>query len=123
MFITVRGKRDCACSCLSVSVSVTLLSGEERDQMIVNCVRATPIAVAVPNSHSHSHRASSYSYSLRPIMCCASSTTVNTEQLRSQLDQLHAEAHTARTKGTPSLPFSLYPHINCFIFLFDFHCC
>lgn len=34
----------------------------------------------------------------RPI-CCAS-PIVKTEQLRSELDQLHAEAETARTSGT-----------------------
>lgn len=38
----------------------------------------------------------------RPIcfLCCASSSTIiNTEQLRSQLDHLHAEADTTRTKA------------------------
>lgn len=52
-------------------------SGER--EMIVNCVRGIAIAMAVPHSH-------------RP-------STINTEQLRSQLDQLHAEAHTTTAKA------------------------
>ncbi|XP_061369822.1 uncharacterized protein LOC133312612 [Gastrolobium bilobum] len=54
--------------------------------MIVNCVRVTAMAMAVP------------SLRLRPICCCTSST-INTDHLRSQLDHLHAEAHTTRTKA------------------------
>ncbi|XP_057441333.1 uncharacterized protein LOC130733227 [Lotus japonicus] len=51
--------------------------------MILNCVRVTA-AMAVP--------------SWRPIRCASS--TINTEQLRSQLDQLHAEADTTRAKAS-----------------------
>ncbi|KAJ1379018.1 hypothetical protein SESBI_47288 [Sesbania bispinosa] len=52
--------------------------------MILNCVRVT--AMAVP--------------SLRPMsMCCCASSTINTEHLRSQLDQLHAEEDSTRAKA------------------------
>ncbi|KAJ1379681.1 hypothetical protein SESBI_46685 [Sesbania bispinosa] len=38
--------------------------------------------------------------SLRPMsMCCCASSTINTEHLRSQLDQLHAEADSTRAKA------------------------
>lgn len=55
--------------------------------MMVNFVRVRVMAV-VP------------SLRMRPIICCCSSSTnINTEALRSQLDQLHAEADTTRAKG------------------------
>nr|ACU23253.1 unknown [Glycine max] len=59
--------------------------------MILNCVRVTAMPMmAVPR--------------WRSICCCASSSssvsTINTDQLRSQLDQLHAEADATRTKAT-----------------------
>ncbi|KAK7300153.1 hypothetical protein RJT34_10989 [Clitoria ternatea] len=50
--------------------------------MILNCVCVRVTAMAVPS-----------------FMCCASST-INTDQLRSQLDHLHAEANSTRTKAT-----------------------
>ncbi|KAL5125779.1 hypothetical protein HKD37_02G005931 [Glycine soja] len=59
--------------------------------MILNCVRVTAMPMmAVPR--------------WRSTCCCASSSssvsTINTDQLRSQLDQLHAEADATRTKAT-----------------------
>lgn len=39
---------------------------------------------------------------LRPL--CSASTNINTEQLRVELDQLHAEAESTRSKGTLSFP-------------------
>ncbi|CAJ1971339.1 unnamed protein product [Sphenostylis stenocarpa] len=57
--------------------------------MIMNCVRVTVMAMAVP--------------SWRPTCCASSSASPavnNTEQLRSQLDHLHAEADATRAKAT-----------------------
>ncbi|RDX63338.1 hypothetical protein CR513_58250, partial [Mucuna pruriens] len=51
--------------------------------MILKCVRVT--AMAVPSWR---------------LTCCTSSTSNTTEQLRSQLDHLHAEAHATRTKAS-----------------------
>ncbi|XP_020202922.1 uncharacterized protein LOC109788573 [Cajanus cajan] len=60
--------------------------------MMWNCVRvkamAMPMAMGVP------------SCSWRPTITCCSSSTINTEQLRSQLDHLHAEAQATTTKAT-----------------------
>ncbi|MED6197255.1 hypothetical protein PIB30_054996 [Stylosanthes scabra] len=73
---------------------------KRREQMIAKCASPIAIAIAVHNSHSHGS-------SFRPIKIiiksCASSTSssnLNTsEHLRSQLDHLHAEAHTTITKA------------------------
>ncbi|XP_047163177.1 uncharacterized protein LOC124832894 isoform X2 [Vigna umbellata] len=61
--------------------------------MIMYCVRVTTMAMAVP--------------SWRPTCCASSSSSssastavINTEQLRSQIDHLHAEADTTRAKAT-----------------------
>ncbi|KAG4961961.1 hypothetical protein JHK82_038653 [Glycine max] len=61
--------------------------------MILNCVRVTAMPMmAVP--------------SWRSTCCCASSSssssvsTINTDQLRSQLDHLHSEADATRAKAT-----------------------
>ncbi|AET00395.2 hypothetical protein MtrunA17_Chr5g0443231 [Medicago truncatula] len=62
--------------------------------MIPNCVRVTTATTMAVPSFMAIRR--------RPIcfLCCASSSTIiNTEQLRSQLDHLHAEADTTRTKA------------------------
>lgn len=82
-------KRNCECV-VSNGPSLTLWSIEEKE-MILNCVRVTAMPMmAVPR--------------WRSTCCCASSSssvsTINTDQLRSQLDQLHAEADATRTKGT-----------------------
>ncbi|CAL5190563.1 unnamed protein product [Lathyrus oleraceus] len=60
--------------------------------MILNLVGVTATTMAVPSLMLTTTRR-------KPICLCASSTTINTEDLRSQLDQLHAEAHTTRTKA------------------------
>ncbi|KAI5414275.1 uncharacterized protein LOC127082693 [Lathyrus oleraceus] len=60
--------------------------------MILNLVGVTATTMAVPSLMLTTTRR-------KPIFLCASSTTINTEDLRSQLDQLHAEAHTTRTKA------------------------
>ncbi|BAT80768.1 hypothetical protein VIGAN_03036700 [Vigna angularis var. angularis] len=61
--------------------------------MIMYCVRVTTMAMTVP--------------SWRPTCCASSSSSssastavINTEQLRSQIDHLHAEADTTRAKAT-----------------------
>lgn len=62
--------------------------------MIPNCVRVTTATTMAVPSFMAIRR--------RPVcfLCCASSSTIiNTEQLRSQLDHLHAEADTTRTKA------------------------
>ncbi|OMP14099.1 hypothetical protein COLO4_00303 [Corchorus olitorius] len=41
-----------------------------------------------------------YSYSYRPFTCFAANSKINTELLRFQLDQLHAEADTTRAKAS-----------------------
>lgn len=63
--------------------------------MIPNCVRVTTATtMAVPSFVTIRRRRSIC------FLCCASSSTIiNTEQLRSQLDHLHAEADTTRTKA------------------------
>ncbi|KAK8466924.1 hypothetical protein PHAVU_008G231728 [Phaseolus vulgaris] len=60
----------------------------------MNCVRVTAMAMAVPSWR-------------RPTCCFSSSSSsssspvvINTEQLRSQLDHLHAEADATRAKAT-----------------------
>lgn len=60
-------------------------------RMILNLVGVTATTMVVPSLILTTTRR-------KPICLCASSTTINTEDLRSQLDQLHAEAHTTRTK-------------------------
>nr|XP_007141405.1 hypothetical protein PHAVU_008G192700g [Phaseolus vulgaris]ESW13399.1 hypothetical protein PHAVU_008G192700g [Phaseolus vulgaris] len=59
----------------------------------MNCVRVTAMAMAVPSWR-------------RPTCCFSSSSSsssspvvINTEQLRSQLDHLHAEADATRAKA------------------------
>ncbi|MED6216007.1 hypothetical protein PIB30_003653 [Stylosanthes scabra] len=67
------------------------------EQMIGKCASPIFIAIAVPSSRSHRP------CSFRPIKSCASSTSSSnpntSEHLRSQLDHLHAEAHTTATKA------------------------
>ncbi|CAK8538746.1 unnamed protein product [Lathyrus sativus] len=60
--------------------------------MKLNLVGVTATTMAVPSLMLTTTRR-------KPICLCVSSTTINTEDLRSQLDQLHAEAHTTRTKA------------------------
>jgi len=82
----------------TIEEDVSYLSSQAREVakggMIPNCVRVTTAtAMAVPSFMTRRRR--------RPICFCSSSSTIiNTEQLRSQLDHLHAEADTTRTKGT-----------------------
>ncbi|KAK2431560.1 forkhead-associated domain protein [Trifolium repens] len=62
--------------------------------MTLNCVRMTATSMAVPSLMMMT------TTPRRRLICyCSSSTTINTEQLRSQLDHLHAEADTTRTKA------------------------
>ncbi|CAI8586792.1 unnamed protein product [Vicia faba] len=62
--------------------------------MTLNLVGVTATTMAVPSLMLTTTRR-------KPICLCVSSsaTTINTQDLRSQLDQLHAEAHTTRTKA------------------------
>ncbi|QCD84200.1 hypothetical protein DEO72_LG2g4550 [Vigna unguiculata] len=70
---------------------VAAVIGREK-AMIMNCVRVTTMAMVVP--------------SWRPTCCASSSsssastTVINTEQLCSQIDHLHAEADATRAKVT-----------------------
>ncbi|XP_058749057.1 uncharacterized protein LOC131622024 [Vicia villosa] len=62
--------------------------------MTLNLVGVTATTMAVPSLMLTTTRR-------KPICLCvsSSSTTINTEDLRSQLDQLHSEAHSTRTKA------------------------
>ncbi|XP_014504718.1 uncharacterized protein LOC106764824 isoform X1 [Vigna radiata var. radiata] len=63
--------------------------------MIMNCVRVTTMAMAVPSWRPTCCASSSSSSS-----SSASTAVINTEQLRSQIDHLHAEADATRAKAT-----------------------
>ena len=102
-------KRNCECV-VSNGPSLTLWSIEEKG-MILNCVRVTAMPMmAVP--------------SWRSTCCCASSSssssvsTINTDQLRSQLDHLHSEADATRAKGTLlNLPISIIVLVHSYFIL------
>ncbi|WVY91672.1 hypothetical protein V8G54_037186 [Vigna mungo] len=65
--------------------------------MIMNCVRVTTMAMAVPSWRPTCCASSSSSSS---SSSSASTAVINTEQLRSQIDYLHAEADATRAKAT-----------------------
>ncbi|XP_004491333.1 uncharacterized protein [Cicer arietinum] len=62
--------------------------------MILNCVRVRATSMAVPSFTIIRRRKRRHI-----LFFCSASSTINTQQLRSQLDHLHVEAHSTRTKA------------------------